>query len=77
MGITHLLHTENEQHYYVHTVETIYYENKWESVMKTGVLGPDMVHLMNFGGTPKIKKFLKISIKVYEDEICSTSVWHH
>ena len=77
MAITHLLHTENEQHYYVHTVETIYYDNKWESVVKVGGFRLDMVHLMNFGGTPKMKKFLNISIKVCEDEIFSTSVWYH
>ena len=44
--------------------------------MKTGVLGPDMAHRMNFWGAPKIKKFVNISIKVCEDEICSTSAWY-
>ncbi len=34
--------------------------------MKTGVFGPDIVHLMNFWGTLKIKKLLNISIKIYE-----------
>jgi hypothetical protein len=45
--------------------------------MKKGVFGPDMVHLMNFWGTLKIKKFLNIAIKVHEDEICITSAWYH
>ena len=36
--------------------------------MASVVLGPDMVHLVNFWGTLKIKKLLHISIKVYEDE---------
>jgi hypothetical protein len=44
--------------------------------MKTGGLRPDMVHLMNFWGTLKMKKFVNISIKVCEDEIFSTSVWY-
>ena len=77
MGITSLLSMESEHHYYVHTVETIYYSNKWEPVVKEGGLGPDMDHPMNFWGTPNMKKFVNISIKVCEDEICSTSVWYH
>ena len=47
------------------------------SSMKVGGFEPDMDHLMYFWGTLKIKKFLNISIKVCEDEICSTSVWYH
>ena len=49
---------ENERHYYIHIVETIYYDNKWVSTVKTGGFGPDMVNLMNFWGTLKMKKFL-------------------
>ena len=49
----------------------------YEKVMKTGVFAPDMAHLVNFWGTPKIKKFINIAIKVYEDEICNASVWYH
>ena len=45
--------------------------------MKTRGFGPDMVHLMNFEGTVKMKKFLNISIKVDEDEIFGTNVWYH
>ena len=45
--------------------------------MKTGGLRPDMVHLMNFWGTLKMKKFVNISIKVYKDEIHRASVWYH
>jgi len=45
--------------------------------MASGVFGSDMVHLINFWGTLKIKKLLHIPIKVYKDEICSASVWYH
>ncbi len=37
----------------------------------------DMIENMHFWGTLKIKKFPNMSIKVYEDEVCSTSVWYH
>ena len=69
--------TENEHHYYVYTVETLGYNNMETKVGKKGGFVPDMAHLMNFWGTPKIKKFVNISIKVYKDEICSTSAWYH
>ena len=66
--------TENEHHYYVHTVETLGYNNIETKVVTKGGFVPDMVHLMNFWGTLKMKKFVNISIKVHEDEISGTSV---
>ena len=64
-------------HHNSHTIGTFSDIVDYNKVMKTGVFVPDMVHLVNFWGTPKIKKFLIISIKVCEDEICNTSVWYH
>ena len=69
--------TDIDSHYNIHTIETICDIVNYEKVLALGVFGPDMVHLVNFWGTPKIKKFVNISIKVYEDEICNTSVWYH
>ena len=68
--------TDIDSHHHRRTIETMCYNNIAIKVVTKGGLGPDMDHLMNFWGTPKIKKFLNISIKVYEDEICSTSVWY-
>ncbi len=48
-----------------------------EKVLAFGEKFFDMVENMNFWGTLKIKKFQNMLIKVYEDEICSTSVWYH
>ena len=64
-------------HHNSHVIETFSDIVNYKKVMKKGVFVPDMVHLVNFLGTPKIKKFVNISIKVHEDEICNTSVWHH
>ena len=76
MVTTCIEETEIHSHHHSRTIETIYHDNKWVSTMKKGGFVPDMDHLMNFWGTPKMKKFLNISIKMYEDEICSTSVWY-
>ena len=76
MVTTYTESTEIHSHHNSRTRETIYHDNKWVSTMKKGGFVPDMDHLMNFWGTPKMKKFLNISIKMYEDEICSTSVWY-
>src|SRR5271154_6916072 len=51
---------ENERYYYIHIVKTIYYHNKWRKVAPKGGFEPDMVHLMYFWGTLKMKKFLNI-----------------
>ena len=77
MAIATYATTEKERHYYFHIVETIYYNKKWRKVVPIGGFEPDMVHQMIFWGTPKIKKLLHMSIKVYEDEIFNTSVWYH
>ena len=69
--------TDIDSHHNSHTIETICDIVSWEKVLALGVFVPDMVHLVNFWGTPKIKKFINISIKVHKDEICSTSVWYH
>jgi len=74
MTCAYLPAIENERYYYIHIVETIYNDNKWVSTMKTGGFEPDMVNLMHFWGTLKIKKFLKISIKVCEDEVFGASI---
>jgi hypothetical protein len=37
----------------------------------------DIIDIMNFWGTLKIKKFQNMSVKVYEGEICCTSIWYH
>jgi hypothetical protein len=76
MVAAHSEPTEIHSRRHSRIIETIYHDNKWVSTMKKGGFVPDMDHLMNFWGTPKRKKFLNISIKVYEDEICSTSVWY-
>ena len=77
MVAAHSERSEIHSHRHSRIIETICQDNKWVSTMKTGGFVPDMDHLMNFWGTPKMKKFLNISIKVCEDEICSTSVWYH
>ena len=69
--------TDIDSHHHRRTIETMCYNNIKSKVVTKGGFVPDIVHLMNFGGTPKIKKFVNISIKVCEDEICSTSVWYH
>ena len=68
---------ENEHYYYIHIVKTIHYNNKWKKVAENGGFRLDMDHLINFWGTLKTKKFVNISIKVYEDEMWVTSVWYH
>ena len=68
---------ENERYYYIHIVETIYHDTKWESVINVGGFGPDMTHLTYFWGTLKMKKFVNVWIKVCEDEIFGASVWYH
>ena len=77
MVTTCIEETEIHSHHDCRIIETIYQDNKWVSTVTKGGFVPDMDHLMNFWGTPKMKIFLNISIKVYEDEICSTSVWYH
>ena len=52
-------------------------DEKWVSVVTGGENFFDIIENMHFWGTLKIKKFRNMSIKVYEDEICSTSVWYH
>ena len=66
--------TDIDSHHNSHIIGTFSDIVDYNKVMKTGVFVPDMVHLVNFWGTPKIKKFVNISINVHEDEICSTSV---
>ena len=77
MACAYLLPIENEHYYYIHIVKTIHCNNKWRKVVKKGGFEPDMVNNIFFWGTPKIKKFVNNSIKVYEDEIYSTSAWYH
>ncbi len=67
---------ETESYDNFHILETIYYHAKGRKVFTRGGFVPDMVDNMHFWGTPKIKKFRNMSIKVYEDEIFSISVWH-
>ena len=69
MGISCSEPNENEHYYYVHTVETLCYNNIETKVVTKGVFGPDMDHLMSLGGTLKMKKLVNILIKVCEDEI--------
>jgi hypothetical protein len=69
--------TDIDSHHNSHVIGTLSDIVNYEKVMKTGVFGPDMTHLVNFWGTPKIKKFVNISIKVCEDDICNTSAWYH
>ena len=77
MVTTCIEETEIHSHHNSRTIEAIYDKMNYKKVLVLGGLGPDMDHLINFWGTPKMKNFSNISIKVYEDEICSTSVWYH
>ncbi len=60
---------ETESYDNFHILETICYHTKKRKVVTKGVFVLDMVNNMYFWGTPKIVKFLEISIKVHEDEI--------
>ncbi len=67
---------ENESHKYIQILEAIYYHKKERKVGKEGEIFFYIIENMHFWGTLKIKKFLNISIKVYEDEIFNRIVWY-
>ena len=46
-----------DSHHHRRTIETMCYNNITIKVVTKGGLGPDMDHLLNFWGTPKMKKF--------------------
>ena len=77
MVTTCIEETEIHSHHHSRITEATYDKINYEKVLALGGFVPDMDHLMNFWGTPKMKKFLNISIKVYEDEIFGTSIWYY
>ncbi len=65
---------EIENHGYIQILWAIYDHGKWVSVVKEGENFFNIFKNMHFWSTQKIVKFRNMSVKVYEYEICCTSV---